>query len=359
MKLRITNERKSWEREGRETGKRAQGPKLPRKRQKKIKEITFEKPFDTLEELITLGESYDPSNIYCCNLDLRKLKNLSVPLTELNNMVGLEVFKKNFVNQVVYLLTLDMQTDKPMLHTCLFSGPGQGKSHLAKILAKIYTEFGYTGKFVMAGREDLVAGFSGQTAEKTRKVLETALGGVLFLDEVYSLYTGREDEYGIEAINTINTFLLENYDKFVCIIAGYEEEVKRNFFSINPGLDRRFPFKYSIPSYTASNLSSIFQIFLKNDNYLLYSSSDPENNSKEYLDNFFKDNFSSFPFAGGDVKTLWDKCKICQARRRITVDKSQWKIILMEDIQNGFKLYLTERQINPLHDNQSHLNMFL
>ena len=352
MKLRTTKERKRWEEEGRA---REEGPKLPKKRQKKKKEISFSKPFDTLEELIALGESYDPSNIYHCNLDLQKLKNLAVPLKELNNMVGLETFKKNFVNQVIYLLTIDMKTEKPMLHTCLYAGPGFGKSLLSKTLAKIYTEFGYSGNFVMATRETLVAQFSGQTAEKTRQVLESALGGVLFIDEVYSLYNEHDDNYGLEAINTINAFLLENYDKFVCIIAGYEEDVKRKFFGINPGLDRRFPFKYTIPPYTPTNLCQMFNLFMKNDAYVFSSLSQLQG---EYLNNFFKDNFNSFPFAGGDVKTFWDKCKICQARRRIVLDKSLWKIITEEDITNGFKLYLSERQIPPNFNSNVH-HMYL
>lgn len=354
MKLRNTKERKRWEEEGRG---REEGPKLPKKRQKKKKEINFNKPLDTLEELIALGESYDPSNIYHCNLDLQKLKNLAVPLKELNNMVGLETFKKNFVNQVIYLLTIDMRTEKPMLHTCLYSNAGYGKSTLAKILSKIYTEFGYSGNFVMATRETLVAQFSGQTAEKTRQVLESALGGVLFIDEVYSLYNEHDDNYGLEAINTINAFLLENYDKFVCIVAGYEEDVKRKFFGINPGLDRRFPFKYTIPPYSPLNLRQMFNLFMNNDSYVFSSLSSFSVLGKgDFLQTFFKDNFNSFPFAGGDVKTLWDKCKICQARRRIVLDKSLWKIVTEEDISNGFKLYLSERQISPnLNSNIAHM----
>ena len=102
------------------------------------------------------------------------------PLKELNDMIGLQKFKKSMVDQVVYLLTLDLQIkgEKPMLHTCIYGPPGAGKTKISSILAKIYASCGFlsTDQFKVVKREDFVAGYLGQTAIKTKELLENSLG---------------------------------------------------------------------------------------------------------------------------------------------------------------------------------------
>ena len=118
--------------------------------------------------------------------------------------------------------------------------------------------------FKIAKRSDLVGQYVGHTAIKTQKIINSAFGGVLFIDEAYSL--GGDDAFSKECINTINQNLSENGDKFICIIAGYPAEIERCFFSQNEGLKRRFPFKYNIEKYDSKELSQIFENKVKEIN---------------------------------------------------------------------------------------------
>lgn len=312
--------------------------------------LKFDKVFETLSELITLGETYDPSIAYDCNLNMHKLYRIVEPMKELNNMIGLEKFKKSIIDQIVYLLTINLTTEKPMLHTCIYGPPGCGKSQISTILAKIYSSCGVLSgnKFRVVKREDFVAGYLGQTAIKTKKLLESMLGGVLFLDEAYSMGSvENRDYFAKEAIDTLNVFLSENYANFILIIAGYEDDIKQCFFAQNSGLERRFPYRFTIEGYSPKELNCIFRNFVKAENWQL---------SDElflYCETLFTKHKDSFPFYGGDVKTFFDKCKIIHTKKLIMLEKSLWKILTKKDIKDAFALYLQERPIkkdtSPLH----------
>lgn len=325
------------------------GPKIPSGKTNQT--INFFKTFDSLKELIELGEKYDPSINYTCNIDLKKLRAMVEPLKELDCMIGLQKFKKSMVDQVVYLLTLDLENkgEKPMMHTCIYGPPGAGKSKISSILAKIYASCGFlsTDQFKIVKREDFVAGYLGQTAIKTKELLEKSLGKVLFLDEAYSMgSTENRDYFAKEAIDTLNVFLSENYSNFIMIIAGYEDELNKCFFAQNPGLSRRFPYRFTIEGYNYKELALIFQKFVADEGWTLEANN---------LENFFREHKDSFPYLGGDVKTLLDKCKIVQTKKWMILDKSRWKILTNEDIKDGFILYLEERQIKKKNDIPNHM----
>lgn len=316
------------------------GPFLPL--QKEDREIKFTKFFDSLDELISLGDKYDPGINYICNINMKKLHNITEPLKELNSMIGLKKFKKSIIDQIIYLLTIENKDEIPMLNSCIYGSSGVGKTSIAKILGEIYSSCGILSgnKFKVVKREDFVGEFLGSSAIKTRKLLESCKGGVMFLDEAYSFgsYDSNKDKFAKEAIDTLTGFLSENYKDFILIIAGYEEEMKKTFFPINSGLERRFPYRFTIESYDYIEMKEIFKKFVKDENYSLML-------NETELDKFFKLNKENFPCFGGDIKTFLDKCKIYHFRRMILLDKKMWKIITMEDINEGIKSYLDERDI--------------
>lgn len=318
--------------------------------------IKFHKQFSTLQQLIELAEKYDPSKEYICNLDMKKLHNMVGPLKELNNLVGLKKFKRTIVDQLIFILTAVDNDSKPMLHTCMYGQPGVGKTAVCKILAKIYATSGLLSKghFKVVKRDDFISKFLGDTALKTQKLLEEAKGGVLFIDEVYSFGSSKnEDYFAKEAIDTLNLYLSEHYEDFVCIVAGYKEPIKKCFFGQNPGLERRFTYKYTLDGYSPQEMTLIFKSFVKKEGWKV---------SEETLDKmtiFFREHLDAFPYFGGDIKTLFDKCKINHMRNIVMLDKKFWKFLIYEDIVGGFEIYLEQREINDIKDDGPPPGMFM
>ena len=148
------------------------------------------------------------------------------------------------------------------LHTVITGPPGTGKTSVAEIIGNIYKNMGVLsskGSFTLAKREDFIAPYLGQTAIKTRVLLESCVGGVLFIDEAYALGPGQKDKdsFSKEAIDTLNAFLSEHKNDFCCIIAGYEEDIEKCFFRINKGLERRFQWVHRIDKYSDLELAKI------------------------------------------------------------------------------------------------------
>jgi hypothetical protein len=151
--------------------------------------------------------------------------------------------------------------------------------------------------FVVAAREDLVAEYLGQTAPKTKKVLESALGGVLFIDEAYSICNmdgGSKDKYGEECLSTINEFMSLHPDEIIIIFAGYKDLLETGPFSVQPGLKRRFMWQFSMDKYTPHQLFEIFKLQLKKKGWGL---TDIDTTQKIFLSNA-----DAFPAFGGDTE---------------------------------------------------------
>lgn len=292
----------------------------------------------TLNDLIEIAENID---IYV-NIPINnknRLVELLPTLYKLKNMIGLSKIKDQIVHQIVYYIQKFNDTNQDMLHTCIEGEPGCGKTTLGKILGEIYCKLGIlsTNKFIIAKRTDLIAGYLGQTAIKTQKVLDEAKGGVLFIDEAYSL--GNEenrDSFSKECIDTINRFLTENKQDFVCIIAGYKNSLKDCFFSVNPGLDRRFPWRYTIDPYSSTELLEIFKHQVKINGYLL------EDDSISSL--FFDENKNFFAHAGGDTEIFFNKCKIYHSNRVFFLPRRYRKIFNKIDISNACKVFKDSKQ---------------
>lgn len=197
-------------------------------------------------------------------------------LSELNSLVGLESVKET-VREVFALIymqqrrqQLSLKTDPVVLHMVFKGNPGTGKTTVARLLAKMFHESGLLekGHLVEVERADLVGEYVGHTAQKTREHIKRALGGVLFIDEAYSLARGGEKDFGREAIDTLVKSMEDYRNQFIAIIAGYEREMEW-FLSTNPGLPSRFPIHLSFPDYDLGTLLTIAKGMLTERDYKL------------------------------------------------------------------------------------------
>ena len=195
------------------------------------------------------------------SLNLEILSKLNKPLQKLKNIIGMEKVKNGIFDMILYYLQNFETKNRNMLHTVIEGPPGVGKTMIGRIIGEIYAALGVipSNKFKLVKRTDLIGEYVGHTAPKTQKVIDEADGGVLFIDEAYALGSDeKKDSFSKECIDTINQNLSENKNKLICIIAGYPNELENCFFSYNPGLKRRFPFRYTIDGYDSKQLCEIF-----------------------------------------------------------------------------------------------------
>ena len=197
-------------------------------------------------------------------------------LAELDSYVGMDAIKtevRSLINMVqVYKLRRehDLPTTDMSLHMVFSGNPGTGKTTVARIMSRIYHSLDILskGQLVEVDRSGLVAGYVGQTALKTQKVIEKAMGGVLFIDEAYALNGKSENDFGQEAIDTILKAMEDHRDDLVVIVAGYTELMDR-FIRSNPGLESRFNRFLMFEDYTPEQMVAIFKMQCKKGCYVL------------------------------------------------------------------------------------------
>ncbi len=210
----------------------------------------------------------DPNRFnYFTNPKYKKLYNLIPSLEKLQKVIGMKRVKEDVFKMICYFIHGLNGTGE--LNHCVITGPpGVGKTTLASILGDIYLGLGFlkNNNFIVAKRSDLIGKYCGHTAVQTQEVIDKAEGGVLFIDEVYSLGNpGKRDVFTKECIDTINQNLTEKGDKFLCIIAGYEDDVEKCFFAYNKGLERRFPLRFKIDKYDSNELLLILKKFINEE----------------------------------------------------------------------------------------------
>lgn len=263
--------------------------------------------------------------------DINKLLNIRKPLEKLNNMVGLESIKNELFKHIIYfIINKESIYENNRLHTVIQGPPGVGKTEFGKILSEIYLGMGFlkNNKFRMVKRSDLIGQYLGQTAIKTQEIIDDILGGVLFIDEAYSLGNSeKRDSYSKECLDTINRNLTENGNKFICIVAGYEKDLQECFFSSNSGLERRFNFKYNIDGYSSDELMEIFLIKCKNTKWIC-------NIKRHELSDFFSQ--YKLPYFAGDIDRLLFQSQLIASLRIFKENKKKYsKNIILDDIKEG------------------------
>ena len=221
---------------------------------------------------------------------------------------------------------------------------------VAQILSKIYSNMniiqGKSNGFKIAHRDDFVAGYLGQTSIKTQKLLKSALGGVLFIDEFYSLGPGQEDKdsFSKEALDTLCSFLSEHSDDFCCIAAGYEDEVRKCVFAANRGLESRFQWKHNIQPYTPEELTQIFIRALEEQNWDFMDVSPSLSVNKttfsDKLTQILSDYKQRFQSSGRDVLNYLQKCKIAHSKRVFGKTSAVKFLLIEDDLREGLRLYL-------------------
>ena len=374
-------------------GKKPEDEKKPEKKEvKKLEKeiVKLNEKIETLDDLIKLAKLYDPTKEY--NINLKKLNKILPSLEKLKGIIGMKSIKDSIVGQIIFFLNEFENQD--MLHTIIQGPPGVGKTTLGKIIGELYyyldiikpveakkvrepptkkrrvitfeellnmdlddymdnrvdkccddkekdkdkgkdknkeTDF----KFKIVKRSDLVGRYLGETSIKTSEAIKAAEGGVLFIDEAYSLGNpeGR-DSFAKEAIDCINQHLSEDKCNLLCIIAGYKDALDKCFFSYNEGLRRRFPFVYTIEKYTPEELCLIYKKMVQDMGWI----------ADNVPEKFFKDNYECFQNSGGDIETLFFMTKINHGKRTLFLPDERKKINI-EDLENAFKIFKINKEL--------------
>lgn len=310
-----------------------------------IKEhINIDAEVNNIDDILKLIATYkaDPSIKY--NINIKALHNIKEPLEELRDMVGMNELKNNIVDQILYFvqeLHKDETCKGDFMHSVIYGPPGTGKTEIAKIMGKIYSKLGCLSKgvFKKVTRSDLIAGYLGQTALKTKDAIKEAMGGVLFIDEAYALGNSeKRDSFAKECIDTLCEALSDNKADLMVIVAGYEEELKECFFDYNQGLDSRFTWRFKTDEY---NFEDLYHIFLKKVKEIGWIMDDNSGITSEW----FKKNKDYFKFYGRDIETILAKTKIAHSKRVFCKPENEKKRLNIKDLENGFKIYLKNENV--------------
>ena len=244
-------------------------------------------------------------------------------LAELDSYVGMDAIKaevRSLINMVqVYKLRRehDLPTTDMSLHMVFSGNPGTGKTTVARIMARIYHSLDILskGQLVEVDRSGLVAGYVGQTALKTQKVIEKAMGGVLFIDEAYALNGKSENDFGQEAIDTILKAMEDHRDDLVVIVAGYTELMDR-FIHSNPGLESRFNRFLEFEDYTTEQMVAIFKMQCKKGCYVLAQG------TEELVRDFIAEESADDSFGNArGVRNLFEHILVAQNNRLAKLEK--------------------------------------
>jgi len=324
------------------------------------------KEINTLDDLVKLSSYYHcRMRRFYNGIDLKLVLNLKDSLIELNDMIGLKNIKNDVLNMIIYLLNKcsnDKRYTQDMLHVVVTGIPGSGKTTFVDVLAKIYGKLnvlnhkrhnntydinnGSSYHIVKVKRSDLIGKYLGHTAVQTQKKIDEAYGGILLIDEAYSLGNpeGR-DSFSKECLDTLNQALTEDKGNFICIIAGYKDALESSFFSYNAGLKRRFPFRFDIDKYSYNELSKILLKKLNDKNSWFIELFFKE----EELNILIKEHYDSFNCQGGDMETLYLNIKIVHNKRVFLMPLEEKHKLFITDIKQAINNFLLLKDIKKVN----------
>ena len=260
---------------------------------------------------------------------------------QLEDLVGLEDVKKDIKNlmNLVKVRRLRQENDLPVppmsLHMVFLGNPGTGKTTVARLVSGLYAAIGVLskGQLVEVDRSGLVAGYVGQTAIKTQEVIKKALGGVLFIDEAYSLSSGGENDFGREAIETLLKAMEDHRDDLIVIVAGYTGPME-TFIRSNPGLESRFNKYFFFPDYNGEQLMDIFRIRCSQNKYVL--TEETEKAAVALFTELYEergDNFGN----GRDVRNIFEDMIVRQSNRVAAMEsptREDLMTVLPQDLED-------------------------
>ena len=379
-----------------------------------ITEVIINEEINHIDDLITLCDKYPLSDTIKYNINMTAIHAIRGPLMDLTNMIGMDTIKKTIVDQILYYLqelhvpvgqpaspastappapaqpvlnpftepfpqplfdfkTLNQRisenikkkmsegggdptdfaapTKGDFMHTVIYGPPGSGKTEVAKIIGRIFSNLGILTKktFKKVSRNDLVAGYLGQTAIKTKDIIKASIGGVLFIDEAYSLGNSeKKDSFAKECVDTLCEALSEHKHNWMVIIAGYEKELNDCFFSLNEGLNSRFTWRFKLDSYKPGELKSIYEKQVRDFGWTIAAMSDGHGHGLR--EDWFAANMDYFTTYGRDMETLFTKTKIAHSRRVFCLPPSAKTEITMTDLENGFKLFIENPEVKERKD---------
>ena len=271
--------------------------------------------------------------------DCQELPPILESLENINALFGMGLVKHMVVDQVLHFAQRHRFAKPGMGHIVIRGPPGCGKTTLATLLAQLYNHMGRiaTNQVVVGNRRNMIGSYVGHTAKMTQAVIDTAEGGVLLIDEAYSLGgTKGDDTFSKTCIDTLNENLSNPDKKFICIVVGYQDQLQQNFFGINEGLKRRFRWWFTLTAYTPAELAQIFVTMVAEKDLQLETNVVP----------FFEKYSHRFIHHASSVQELVDKTQLVHCRR--VFGKTQKGCLSIADMEQALQ-FLPKKALVQTH----------